>query len=911
MTNRKRVFWATTALFSGLLVAGAASAQSSGTVATEGATELDTVVVTGSRTPSVDGVIVAQTVAKTRSSISQEFIETQVSGQTILQTLNLVPGLNFVNSDPYGNSGGNIRLRGFDGNRVSLTFDGMPLNDTGNYAAYTNQQLDSELIERASVNQGTTDVDSPTASATGGTINYLSARPLNHAGAQIVTAFGENNFHRVFMRGDTGAFGPWGTTAYATFSYTEYDKFKGPGELEKTQFNGKLYQDLGNGNFASVAAHWNINRNSQYNNLISQAQFNANSFLENDIACVRPAGVDGTVQNESTGATRFLSDGSILTGSCTNYHGVRINPSNTGNIRGQFSYGLTDSLRFTFDPSFQYTIANGGGYTLVSERDDRLDQNTTNNATVATPAQCAAAAVNRTGVDLNGDGDSCDNVGLYTPNNTNTHRYGITSSLIWDLNEDHRIRAAYTLDYGRHRQTAEWTRTGRDSEPANPFGGQERWGDTDQRIMGLDGSFLRGRDRFSIAQLNQFALEYIGDFFDNSLTINIGVRAPFFERQLNQYCYSQNGTSTVRCTTETALTTGFVNGVATPITNGNVTFASTTTGSGATLNSVQFIKPYEATLKYDDILPNLGVVYRFGEGHSVYASYAEGLSVPRTDNLYQPVRNVTNGSIDFSTVQPESTKSYDLGYRYRNAGFIAQAAFWYIEFENRIVTSQDNDINSPTFGFSVDRNVGSVKQQGFDGQLGYAFSDAFAVNLSASYNESELQDDLFLGNFACTATSQVVGSTPVCPAGTPADPALMIPTYLRTKGKTLVETPDWTFAARVDWDVTQDLSVGVQAKYVGERFATDVNDEISDAYTVADLDVRYDLTDTFGIRGAYVQVNVSNLFDEGYLGNISTGNNGLASVISSDPRVPLRGGSARTYSLGSPRTAQISLGMKF
>ena len=55
MMNRKRVFWATTALFSGLLVASTASAQSSGTVATE-ATELDTVVVTGTRAPfTTDG----------------------------------------------------------------------------------------------------------------------------------------------------------------------------------------------------------------------------------------------------------------------------------------------------------------------------------------------------------------------------------------------------------------------------------------------------------------------------------------------------------------------------------------------------------------------------------------------------------------------------------------------------------------------------------------------------------------------------------------------------------------------------------------------------------------------------------------------------------------------------------------
>ncbi len=191
MTNRKRVFWATTALCSGLLVAGAASAQSSGTVATEGATELDTVVVTGSRTPAITGVV-AQTVPKTRSSISQEFISTQTSGQTILQSLNLVPGLNFVNADPYGSSGGNIRLRGFDGNRVSLTFDGMPLNDTGNYAVFTNQLLDSELIERASVNQGTTDVDSPTASATGGTISFLSARPLEEPGVQVNSSIGAN-----------------------------------------------------------------------------------------------------------------------------------------------------------------------------------------------------------------------------------------------------------------------------------------------------------------------------------------------------------------------------------------------------------------------------------------------------------------------------------------------------------------------------------------------------------------------------------------------------------------------------------------------------------------------------------------------------------------------------------------------
>ncbi len=896
MTNRKRVFWATTALFSGLLVAGAASAQSSGTVATEGATELDTVVVTGSRTPAITGII-AQTVPKTRSSIGQEFIATQTSGQTILQSLNLVPGLNFVNSDPYGNSGGNIRLRGFDGNRVSLTFDGMPLNDTGNYAVFTNQQLDAELIQRASVNQGTTDVDSPTASATGGTIAFLSARPLEEAGFQVNASIGENNYGRVFLRGDTGTFGPWDTTAYFAASYTNYDKFRGPGELEKTQVNGKIYQDLGgNGNFASLAGHFNRNRNAAFFNNYTLANFASGiEPLENDIACFRPLGVNGTVQDENTQSSRILSDGSAATGNCTSAIANRINPSDTGNIRGQFSYALTDNLRFTFDPSYQYVLATGGTTTsLLNERDDRLDQSSLNNNSATglsaiTAVQCATATFNTTGRDLNGDGDTCDNVHVYAPSLTNTNRYGISSSLIWDLNDSNRIRAAYSLDYGRHRQTGEGTFMSRNAEPASVF---STTGAEDQAVTGRDGSIYRFRDRRSVAELQQFAVEYIGDFFNDSLTVNIGVRAPQFTRELNQYCFSQNGTSTVRCTTETPTST---------LANGNVTFASTGT--------TQFIRPYSAELKFDDILPNLGAVYRFGEGHSVYASYAEGLSVPRTDNLYQPVRNVTTNAIDFSAVQPETTKAYDLGYRFRDSRLIVQAALWYIEFENRIVTSQDNDPASPTFGFFVDRNVGAVKQQGFDGQLGYIFSESFALNLSASYNASELQDDLFLGNFNCTNLNQVAGSTPACPTS-PTAP-LAIPTFLSTKGKTLVETPDWTFSARGDWDVTENLSVGLQAKYVGERFATDVNDEVSDSYIVADLNARYDLTDRFGIRGAYVQVNINNLFDEEYLGNISTGNNGLASRISPDARVPLRNGQARTYSLGSPRVAQVTLGMKF
>ena len=115
-----------------------------------------------------------------------------------------MPGFNFTNNDPYGNSGGDVRIHGFDGNHISFTWDGMPLNDTGNYAIYTNQVADAEIIGSASVNQGTTDVDSPTAAATGGVVAITTSRPRQEYGILSDSSLGTNNYKREFLRLDTG-----------------------------------------------------------------------------------------------------------------------------------------------------------------------------------------------------------------------------------------------------------------------------------------------------------------------------------------------------------------------------------------------------------------------------------------------------------------------------------------------------------------------------------------------------------------------------------------------------------------------------------------------------------------------------------------------------------------------------------
>src|ERR1700759_4532515 len=192
-----------------LAVSSAALAQSTGTQ------EIETVTVTA-QLQNTNGLMNAQPISKEQSVVTNEFLQTQAAGQTVFQALNFMPGINFTNNDPYGSSGGDIRMHGQDGNHISLTFDGMPLNDTGNYAVYTNQMPDPEIVDRISANQGSTDVDSPTAAATGGVIAIVSDKPHDVFGAESVISHGTFDEQRYFARIDSGEIGPFGTTMYGT-----------------------------------------------------------------------------------------------------------------------------------------------------------------------------------------------------------------------------------------------------------------------------------------------------------------------------------------------------------------------------------------------------------------------------------------------------------------------------------------------------------------------------------------------------------------------------------------------------------------------------------------------------------------------------------------------------------------------
>lgn len=851
-----------------LFVPAAAFAQSTGTVTTEE----DTIVITGVRARDVGGVQAPDT-TKAKAIITQELIEKQAPGQTILNVINLVPGVNFTNSDPYGSSGGSIRIRGFDGNRISLTFDGVPLNDSGNYAIFSNQQLDPELVEQVNVGLGVTDVDSPTASAAGGTVNYRTAIPTNDMGARLAGSIGDFDYYRLFARFDTGQLTSMGTKAWIAGSHAHNDKFKGPGEISKHQGNARIYQPLGSGgDFISIAGHYNRNRNNFYRNpsltdlrnLFGSTEIlpNASASADNPITigyfsngqesdtfafenidqCARAVPTGGATDNDGSSSTADTTVPGLAPSTCTNYYNLRINPSNTGNIRGQSRFSLSDALTLTIDPSYQYVLANGGGTTTLAENSARV-----RGATPLSP-----------GVDYNGDGDFRDTVRFYTPNNTNTNRIGLTSSLIWDIAAAHRVRVAYTYDRAHHRQTGEWGYLDGNGDPESVFGGRNA-----RPVLDASGFQIQQRDRTSIALLNQISGQYIGKFFDEALRLEIGVRRPFFQRDLKTNCYIEaRGSGFAYCSSEPVSTLRIIGpDDAVPAT-------------GAT----PYYAPFKAKYKFGKALPSIGFTYRVTDPISIFGSYAKGFSAPRTDNLYRAPR---------VNVDPEETNAFDLGARYTTGRIQAQVAAWKIDYSNRIVTSFD-----PELGISIDRNVGKVKSKGFDGNIAFRPTPNITLIAIASYIDAKLKDDVRLGT--------ITFPTVVAPAGlvlcdsAPTATATIADTCAPTAGKMVAETPKWQFGGRANARFGP-INLGIQAKRVGPRFATDVNDVKVKGYTVVDLDARFSLEE-LGLRKTYLQGNIQNLFDTFYFGNLGT-------------QINAAGGP--NFAVGGPRTASMTLNVGF
>jgi iron complex outermembrane receptor protein len=872
---KKFVLLCSTAAF---VMPAAAYAQSTGTVDFEE----EAIVVTGTRTRDVGGVQIPDA-PKAKAVLTQEMISRTGPGQTVLDAINVLPGVSFQNNDAYGNSGGTLSVRGFDSTRVSYTLDGIQLNDSGNYNIYSNFSIDPELIEQVNVSLGSTDVDSPTASAVGGTINQRTLTPSETMGGLVNLSLGEFDYRRAFGMFDFGTFTPWGTRAFVAASTSKYDNpYNNYGKLDRQQYNAKIWQPVGaNGDFVSVAARYNQDRNNFFGSLPLRwdedrevGSGSSNRFPRNNDEREYDIEYPCLVDQPQAGAQDF-------TNTCGTQFDRRWNPSNSISIRGNSRFSITDQLILTVDPSYQYTKANGGG-TVVGREGTRIIDGVEYTGFIGGQYYF--------GRDLNGDGDvldtcsttggSCSSsnfagVNLLAPSQTRTKRYAVIAGIRYEINDQHNVRFTYTHDQSNHRQTGQVGFLKENGEPVDVF-------PVNDPIEDANGNVVQKRDRQSYAILNQVAAEYRGEF--GALTVNVGARLPFFKRDLENYCFTTSANGFVDCfgqdpELEEAYAEEFPD----------------------------FQGPQRRVLRYKKLLPTFGAVYDFTPEISGFVSYTKNISVPSTDNLYNAFFFAPDE--DGAKPRPETTDSFDAGVRYTSGRIQAQLAGWFTKFNDRLASAFDPELDRTVY-----RNLGRVDKWGIDGSIAYEPIRELTLYAFGSWMRSKIKDNILIGSLPGGATS-----CEDVPTGTAAEYNAAIRACAFTKGNYESGQPKYTFGGSAVGRLGI-FELGVTAKRTGPRYVYDTNlptfrgttttlapVEIfpakAPAYTLVNLDARMKLTMLKGLEKSYFQLNVYNLFDEFYVGGFG---GGLNQAFSGGNY-----GNPSFVQIGAPRTISGTLSIGF
>ncbi len=277
----------------------------------------------------------------------------------------------------------------------------------------------------------------------------------------------------------------------------------------------------------------------------------------------------------------------------------------------------------------------------------------------------------------------------------------------------------------------------------------------------------------------------------------------------------------------------------------------------------------------DNFLPEVGVHYQLAPGHELYISYAENMAMYQGGFKLGP-QSVTQTVWDAQGqyLEPETSRSWDAGYRYVSGPLQVSLAAYHVNFENRLLQYNPcptNQQQNPGCGNSF-HNAGGVTSNGVELGLLWKPLPWLTWYNSASYNETTYDDDL---NW-CTTTCVVKA----------------------TAGKQQVDTPKELIASVLTVR-NGPFSASLQGKYTGERFYTYTNDQGFDAVTTFDLGLSYDLDAE--VSGAKFAVNITNLTDERYASNFDS------SVFAPDDAA----GSILVFHASAPRQVFATISFDF
>jgi iron complex outermembrane receptor protein len=267
-------------------------------------------------------------------------------------------------------------------------------------------------------------------------------------------------------------------------------------------------------------------------------------------------------------------------------------------------------------------------------------------------------------------------------------------------------------------------------------------------------------------------------------------------------------------------------------------------------------------------LPQLGANFALTDITEVFASYSENM------RAYQPgvsgpfSQRADMYAATLPNLKPETSKSIEVGYRYKGETVQASVAAYSTKFSDRLLAAKPVGIvGNP----NILVNVGSVESKGLEAALVMTPAEHWSW-----FNSLTLNDSKYMSDYVSKGV-----------------------TYAIT-GKTVVDAPKTMFNTEVGYEKNGWFG-NIGGKYTGQRYYTYTNDGKVDAFFVANASAGYKQKNVAGLKEASVQLAVTNLTDKKYFSTI--GSNGFAA---SDPQ-----GAVATMLEGAPRQVFLTLSGKF
>lgn len=388
------------------------------------------------------GNMIEEDAPKARSTVTRDAIDKLSPTANPYQMVDKLPGANTSSNDASGLNGGTITLRGFTSSQIGLTIEGMPVNDSGNYALYPQEYVDAENIQQVSIAQGSPDLDSPHVGATGGVMNIYMRDPSKTPGGLIDYSYGSHDLNRIFGRIETGQIGNF--SAYLSVSHYERNHWALPGTDNRNHVDAKAVLTIREQSRITASLIFNDADNNFYVNP-TMAQFNTPGYKPTYLANLPGSFYTGPDQSAN---------------SAFNYYKFRVNPFRNAIFSMPSTFALMDNLTYDVIPYVWYGYGNGGGTSTMAEQP----------AGSTTGSGVFFGNSRLTGIDWTGNGVvSATNKALYyNPSITETWRPGVINKFTYQWGE-HKLVAGYWYEAATHTQTAPYQQLNADGTIINDF----------------------------------------------------------------------------------------------------------------------------------------------------------------------------------------------------------------------------------------------------------------------------------------------------------------------------------------------------------------------------------------------------------------------------------------------------------